>query len=175
MSAGLGRRRSAAGQIVARGPTRDRLHRCCDVVGDRGLDSAFTRIVFHTDIEENVALGIDDLLHKMRAVVDTGSRQRRIGRRHVDYPRLVLSQDHTGCRRTAQPVLGEGVIDPGETLGDAGPVRRIGHVLRSVLEFQHESVVAGVQRLLERLGDVATPAARAVDIVDGQLLVNLQR
>ena len=72
---------------------------------------------------------------------------------------LVLAQHDSVVRRSALAVLGQRVLDAGEALGDAGVVRGVGDVLRAVLELEHQPVVAGVQRPLQRLGDVAGAAA----------------
>ena len=93
-------------------------------------------------------------------------RQRRIGRRHVQHARLVLPQHDAVVRRSAPAVLGQRVLHTRETLGDTGVVRGVGNVLRTVLQLQHQPVVTRVQGPLQRLGDVARPAAAALDVGD---------
>ena len=99
-------------------------------------------------------------------MVDARRGQRGVRRRHVDHPGLVLPQHHTVVGRAALAVLGQRVLHPGEALGDTGAVRGVGHIGRTVLQLQHQPVVAGVQRTLQRLGDVAGAAAVALDVGD---------
>ncbi len=137
----------------------DRLHGGGDVVGDGLVDALLAGVVLAGGVEEHLALGVDHLLHEVRPVVDARGGDRGVRRRHVDHPTLVLAQHDAVVRRAALAVLGQGVLDAGEALGDAGLVRGVGDVGRPVLQLQHQPVVAGVQRPLERLGDVAGAAA----------------
>ena len=102
----------------------------------------------------------------MRRVVGARRGQRRVRRRHVDHASLVLAQHDSVVGRAALAVLGQGVLHAGEALGDTRLVRGVGDVLGAVVQLQHQPVVAGVQRPLERLGDVAGAAAAALDVGD---------
>ena len=166
VGAGLGGRWTPPGEVVAVGIPGYRLHRGGDVVGHCPVDALLTEAVLLADVEENIALGVDDLLYEVWPVVDPGRGDRGIRRRHVQHPGLVLAQYDSVVRRTTLAVFGKGVLHAGDALGDAGLVCGIGDVLRPVVELEHQSVVAGVQRLFQRLGDVAGTATAAPDIAD---------
>src|ERR1700683_2615759 len=75
--------------------------------------------------------------------------QRGGGRGHVDRAGFVLAQHNPVVGWPALAVLGQRVLNTGKTGRDAGLVRGVRHGLRSVLEFEHQAVVRGVQRKLE--------------------------
>ncbi len=55
---------------------------------------------------------------------------------------------------------------PGKLSAMPAWVGGVGDVLRTVLQLEHQPVVAGVERPLERLGDVAGAAAASLDVAD---------
>ena len=159
---------------MAVGPPGNGHHGGDHVVGHRLLDASLACVVLSGNVEQHLALGVDHFFDEVRTVVDARRRDGGVGRCHVDDARLVLTQHDPGARGAAESVLGEGVLHAGEAFCHTGSVGGIGHILRTVLQLQHQSVIDGVERAFECLGDAAGAATLALGVVDRQRVVDLQ-